>query len=117
VSGERWRADLDSMIAASERARGYVTGMTYADFLDDTRTQDAVVMNLVVLAEAQKGIPAEVRSLAPEVPWAAIGGFRNRAAHLESTVDLSLDLSIVWQICSRDLVELLAGLKRLRDVT
>jgi uncharacterized protein with HEPN domain len=99
------------MIASAERAVSYIEGMTFDEFLDDTRTQDAAVMNLVVLSEAAKGIPAEVQAVHSEIPWRQIGGFRNRVAHSNTTVDLSLDHSIVWEILSKDLPALVRNLK------
>lgn len=114
ASSERWKADIDSMMIAAERALRYVEGMPYEDFLEDSKTQDAVVMNLIVLAEAAKGVPDRIRSAATDIPWrSAIEGFRNRAAHSNQSVDLGLDLSIVWRICSRELGELLPKLRLL----
>jgi uncharacterized protein with HEPN domain len=110
-SSERWRADLDSMLAAIERALSYVEGMSFDTFLDDTRTQDAAVMNLIVLSEAAKGIPGEIRDAHLEIPWRQIAGFRNRVAHSNTTVDLSLDHTIVWSILTRDLPTLLNALR------
>lgn len=101
------------MIVAAERAISYVDGMTFDAFLDDTRTQDAAVLNLVVLSEAAKGIPADMRDAHPEIPWRQISGFRNRVAHSNTTVDLSLDHTIVWGILTKDLPELLINLKTL----
>lgn len=101
------------MIAASERAVSYIEGMTFDDFLDDTKTQDATVLNLVVLSEAAKGVPADIRDAHPEIPWREIAGFRNRVAHSNTTVDLSLDHSIVWAILTKNLPALVINLKRL----
>lgn len=101
------------MIAAAERAISYTRGIAYDDFLDDIKTQDAAVMNLIVLAEASKGVPESLKDTAPEIPWGAIEGFRNRAAHSGQTLDLSLDISIVWQICTRELENLLPKLREL----
>jgi uncharacterized protein with HEPN domain len=101
------------MISAAERAISYVDGMAFATFLDDTRTQDAAVLNLVVLSEAAKGIPSDLRDAHPEIPWREIAGFRNRVAHSNTTVDLSLDHTIVWGILTNDLPVLLKNLKAL----
>jgi uncharacterized protein with HEPN domain len=111
---ERWRADLDSMISADERAISYVQGMTFDTFLDDTRTQDAAVLNLVVLSEAAKGLPDDLKAAHTEIPWRQIAGFRNRVAHSNTTVDLSLDHSVVWNILTHDLPSLVANLKAIR---
>lgn len=113
-SSDRWLADLDSMIVACERAAGYVEGMDYDGFLDDDRTIDAVVMNLIVLAEAVKGIPDDIRARYPAVPWQEIKAFRNRAAHTSQTVDLSLDVSIIWRIASAELIGLRGIFKTIR---
>jgi uncharacterized protein with HEPN domain len=116
-SFERWRADLDSMIAAAERAMSYVNEMTFDAFLDDTRTQDATVLNLVVLSEAAKGLPEELKAAHPEIPWRQIAGFRNRVAHSNTTVDLSLDHSVVWGILTQDLPPLVKNLRAILSTT
>lgn len=105
------------MIASAERAMRYVEGMTYNEFIDDDRTIDAVVMNLIVLAEASKGVPEEIRNAHPDIMWQAIAGFRNRAAHAARSVDMSLDLSIVWQICATNLPVILPKLRALAATT
>lgn len=110
---ERWRADVESMITASQRAVSYCEGIKFEDFLEDSRTIDACVMNLIVLAEAAKGVPEDLKRSCAEVPWREISGFRNRAAHSNMTADLSLDLSIVWSICTKDLPRVLPHLEAL----
>ena len=101
------------MIVAIERAISYTSGMTFDVFIDDTRTQDATVMNLIVLSEAAKGIPDEIKDANPDIPWREMRGFRNRVAHAAQTVDLALDHSVVWEILTKDLPLLLEQLKRL----
>ena len=112
-SSERWLADLESMIAASERAISYVKDMSFDAFLDDTRTQDAAVLNLVVLSEAAKGVPQEIKDEHPEIAWRAMAGFRNRVAHSNTTVDLALDHSVVWGILTVNLPPLVEALKKI----
>lgn len=104
------------MVTAPERALSYVSGLSFEDFIDDPRTQDAVAMSLIVLAEAAKGVPETIRASGSGIPWREIEGFRNRAAHSAMSVDLSLDLAMVWQICVRDLGVLLPELKTLLDL-
>jgi uncharacterized protein with HEPN domain len=105
------------MISACERAISYVRGMTFDTFLDDTRTQDATVMNLVVLSEAAKGIPDDIRAAHPEIPWRQMAGFRNRVAHSNTTVDLSLDHNVVWSILTNDLPALVRDLKSIAQTS
>jgi uncharacterized protein with HEPN domain len=87
--------------------------MSFDQFLDDTRTQDAVVMNLIVLSEAARGIPDDVENANLSIPWRQMKGFRNRVAHAAQTVDLALDHSVVWEILTKDLPPLPVELKKL----
>lgn len=63
-------------------------------FFADTKTQDAVVRNLQVLAESTQRISPSLRVSHPEVDWRNIGAFRNVAVHDY----LGLDSRQIWQI-------------------
>jgi uncharacterized protein with HEPN domain len=60
------------MLAAARETRGFVEGLNRETFLADRRTQQAVVMNLLIIGEAAAKImdadPAVVRAY-PEIPW------------------------------------------------
>jgi uncharacterized protein with HEPN domain len=65
-------------------------------FLADRRTQQAVILNIVVLGEAAtkpaNDHPAFI-ALHQDVPWHSMRGMRNRMAHGY----FGVDLAIVWQ--------------------
>jgi uncharacterized protein with HEPN domain len=44
---------LDQMLTAANDARSFADGMSKEDFLADKRTQQAVVMSLVIIGEKQ----------------------------------------------------------------
>ena len=50
-------------------------------FLDDEKSQDAVVRNLQTLAESTQRLSSGVRALHPEVDWRRIRQFRNFVVH------------------------------------
>ncbi|MCC7106579.1 MAG: DUF86 domain-containing protein [Chloroflexi bacterium] len=50
-------------------------------FLEDLKTQDAVLRNLQVLAESTQRLSPELKALHPELNWRAIAGFRNVLVH------------------------------------
>ena len=52
MTGGRLADYLDQMRTAADDARRFVEGMTKQDFLTDKRTQQAVVMSLVIIGEA-----------------------------------------------------------------
>lgn len=99
-SGLRLADFLDHIAEASRLARDYVAGMSKESFLKDRRTQQAVVLNLMVIGEAAARIVTEHKEFAAahsQIPWAQMRGMRNRMAHGYFAVDLN----IVWDtVCS-----------------
>jgi len=63
-------------------------------FLHDVDIQDAVLWRLQTLAESTHRLPTELQARHPGIPWRAIYGFRNIAAH--GYLDLQIDR--VWEI-------------------
>ena len=69
--------------------------MSEESFLEDRRTQQAVVLNLMVIGEAAARIVNEHKEFAAahsQIPLAQMRGMRNRMAHGYFAVDLN----IVW---------------------
>lgn len=104
---------IDHMLRAASDARIFVEGMEYADFLDDKRTQQAVIMSLIVLGEAATkvmDIHENFAHLHPQVPWRNMRGMRNRIAHGY----FDIDLEVVWETAQMSLPELLKNLPAVR---
>ena len=96
---------LDQMAEAATQACAYVEGLDKATFLQDRRTQQACVLNLMILGEAatrlQHAFPDFVQHH-PELPWRSVKGMRNRIAHGY----FELDLDVVWDTLQIALPEL-----------
>jgi uncharacterized protein with HEPN domain len=90
---------LHDILEAAARMRTYTEAMTYEAFLQDIKTQDAVVRNLEIIGEATKQIPDEVRQLAPHIPWKSIAGMRDKLIHQY----FGVNLDIVWHVLRDDL--------------
>jgi uncharacterized protein with HEPN domain len=103
------QAYLEDMLEAARRATSYCVGMTREQFLDDDKTQDAVVRNLEILGEAAKSVSATVRKEAENVPWRNIAGMRDRLIHEY----FGVNWDIVWDVVSQDLPPLLPQLQEL----
>jgi uncharacterized protein with HEPN domain len=104
---------LDQMVTAANDALGFVNGMSKEDFLADKRTQQAVVMSLVIIGEAAARIMerhSEFIAGNPDIPWRGMRGMRNRVAH--GYFDVNLD--VVWDTVQTALPDLLLRLERLR---
>jgi uncharacterized protein with HEPN domain len=96
---------LSHMLEAARLARRYVQNLTKSEFLQDRRTQQAVVFNLLTIGEAAGRIVGECKEFAaahPEIPWAPMRGMRNRMVHGY----FDIDLNIVWDTVQSSLPEL-----------
>jgi uncharacterized protein with HEPN domain len=96
---------LSYMLQAARLACSYVDGMNKEQFLADTKTQQAVIMNLVIIGEAATRMlsaHAEFLEAHPDVQWKSMKGMRNRIAHgyFETNFD------IVWQTVQTALPDL-----------
>lgn len=114
MSESRLTDYLDHMQQAAADACGFVEGLVKEDFLKDKRTQQAVIMSLVIIGEAVTKVMdgyAEFALAHAQVPWRNIRGMRNRIAH--GYFDINLD--VVWETVQTALPELIKQLRALRD--
>lgn len=105
---------LDHMLAAAVQACSYVEGMDKAAFLADKRTQQAVILNIIVIGEAATKLLqhcAPFLDCYPSIPWRSMKGMRNRIAHGY----FDIDLGIVWDTVQSALPQLVAALPSIRD--
>lgn len=100
---------LEHMLEAARLAVSYVEGMEEDDFLADKRTQQAVVLNIVVIGEAATKIVKDYTDFVdqhPDIPWKNMKGMRNRIAH--GYFEINLD--IVWNTVQTSLPHLMKQL-------
>ena len=96
---------LDHMRQAIADAQSFTEGMAQADFMQDKRTQQAVVMSLIVLGEAATKVMDQHPAFAeqhPQIQWRSMRGMRNRIAH--GYFDINLE--VVWDTVQTALPEL-----------
>lgn len=112
MTGNRLPDYLDHIHQAANDACAFVEGMSKTDFLADKRTQQAVVMNLIVIGEASAKLLQEHGDFTgqhAEIPWKNMKGMRNRIAHGY----FEINLEVVWETTQTALPELLEKLPRL----
>lgn len=100
---------LDHIQQAAIDARSFVEGLAREDFLADKRTQQAVIMSLIIIGEAATKIMDGYTAFTEahkEIPWRSMRNMRNRMAH--GYFDINLD--IVWNTVQEWLPELLKQL-------
>jgi uncharacterized protein with HEPN domain len=84
---------------AIQRIMTYVQGITYDVFLQDLKTQDAVIRNLEIIGEATKNLSNTVRSQCDDIPWRAITGMRDKLIHDY----FGVNIDIVWHVVTVEL--------------
>lgn len=87
---------LRHMQEAVQQTLDYVEGWTKDDFLADKRTQQAVILNLIILGEAATKLMdhyPDVAAAHPDIEWRSMRGMRNRIAHGY----YDIDLDVVWE--------------------
>lgn len=100
------RADRDllgDILESIRRARRYTEGQGYEQFLEDTKTQDAVIRALEILGEATKKLSPSLREIHPEIPWKNMAGVRDKLIHDY----FGVNVDVVWEIV-RDQLSALA---------
>lgn len=107
---------IEHMQRAATDACVFVEGLGFADFMENKRTQQAVIMSLIILGEAATKLMdryTEFTQEHPQVPWRSIRGMRNRIAH--GYFDINLE--VVWETVQTALPELLEQLSAVCHAT
>jgi uncharacterized protein with HEPN domain len=106
---ERDRAVLLDIVRAAELVSEFKAGMDKTTFLKDTKTQSAILHQLMVMGEAVKRLSSEFRACHPQIPWALVAGMRDKLIHGYDIVDLEQ----VWRTAVSDVPVLLAEIRPL----
>lgn len=84
MSKSRLSDYLDHMQQAATDACSFVEGVGKDDFLTDKRTQQAVIMSLIIVGEAATKVMDQYAAFSDAhsgIPWRSMRGMRNRIAH------------------------------------
>lgn len=92
---------------AIERIERYIAGMDYEGFVDDIKTQDAVVRNLEIIGEAIKNLTFSLRKKYSKVDWKDFTGLRDKIIHFY----FGIKWDIVWSIIKDKLPSLKKNIK------
>ena len=113
MSDQRLTDYLAYMHRAASSISHYTEQFSKDDFVKDERTQQAVIMNLIIIGEAATKVmdafPDFARSN-PEIEWHKMRGMRNRIAH--GYFDINLE--VVWDTVRFAIPELIKTLNAIR---
>lgn len=94
---------------AALQACTYIEGLSKEDFLVDIKTQQAVILNLIIIGEAATKLLDMYGDYANQyqgIPWQSMRGMRNRLAHGY----FEINLEIVWETVNTALPDLVKNL-------
>ena len=100
---------LEDILNSTKKIFEYTQGMDFHSFLKNNLVSDAVIRNLLVIGEAAKHIPAEIRKKHPEIEWKKMAGLRDTLVHGYA----GISLTIVWDVVENKLPELEKAIKQI----
>lgn len=103
------RVRLLHMIEAVTEAISFIADQTLAELENDRKTLFAIIRCVEIIGEAAARVSEVTRSSAPDVPWSAMAGMRNRLIHAYFDVDTEL----VWKTVTTELPALRSRLQQL----
>ena len=102
---------LEDILDSITKIKAYTAGYSFEEFINDTKTSDAVIRNFEIIGEAANRLPDEIKDKYTHVDCFRIRGFRNRIVHDY----MGVDYTIVWQIVENDLDSLHDEISKIRD--
>ncbi|HET6256532.1 MAG TPA: DUF86 domain-containing protein [Puia sp.] len=94
---------LEDIVECAKKILSYTEGLSFEQFVADSKTADAVIRNFEVIGEAANRLPEELKDQYPQIDWHRIRGFRNRIIHDY----MGIDYKIVWQVKENFLPDLI----------
>ena len=100
---------IEDIIDSGNKILDYTNNLSFDDFINDSKTIDAVIRNFEIIGEAANRLPDNYKDNHPTIDWHRIRGFRNRIVHDY----FGIDYTIVWEIKNLFLPDLITKLKAL----
>ena len=109
------REDMNFLADIKEAIRRidvYIEKLSYEEFLENIKTQDAVVRNLEIIGEATKNLSEELKDKYPQICWKDLAGLRDKLIHHY----FGVNFDIVWSIVKEELPEISPQLEEILKV-
>ena len=109
---ERQTTDhLNDILYAISKVDEFIGGLTYEQFLEDEKTQFAVIRAIEVMGEATKNIPDPFKASHSSVPWRNISGMRDKLIHAY----FGIDMDILWKTVTKEVPVIEPKIRQMLD--
>ncbi len=92
---------IEHILECMELIEEYTKKTTEDTFLKSSLLQDAVIRRILVIGEAVRNIPQEIKDRYPDIPWKRIAGMRDILIH----VYWGIDLHLTWNVATKEICE------------
>lgn len=106
-----WKLRIKDILECIAKITEYTNDISYAQFVSDKKTIDAVLRNLEIIGEAVRHIPITVQENYNDLPWAEMRAMRNIVAHEY----FGVNLGIIWNTTQNNLPPIVARLKEILE--
>jgi len=72
---------VSDILEAIEKIEQYAEDITLEYLKSDVKTMDAIIKNFIIIGEASKQIPPEIKRTATQIPWKEMSGMRDKLVH------------------------------------
>jgi len=76
-----YKVFLEDILKSANKILTYAEKSTFEEFVAGDLTHDGIIYNLMIIGEAAKNVPPEMREEYSTVEWNRVIQFRNIAAH------------------------------------
>ncbi len=102
---------ISHMLESIDHVEEFISGVDKDQFMGNVEKQAAVVRMIIVVGEASKSVPEDIRERYPDVPWKRIASMRDILVHGYFKVDLD----VVWTVATEELGPLKQRLAEIRS--
>jgi uncharacterized protein with HEPN domain len=100
---------LQDMLEATDKVAASSQRMTLERFLQDEKTQVAVVRGPEIISEGAKKTPSSFKAKHPQVPWREVAGMRDKLVH----DTFGVNAEVVWKTVVEDVPRIARSLRHI----
>ena len=102
---------LNHILDAIDHIEHYTDKLTKQEFIEDEKTQDAVIRRLEIIGEAIKSLPDDFNDTQDKALWDGAAGMRDILIHQY----FSVDIEIVWNTVQKTVPELKENIEDIKE--